>query len=380
MSSSLSPKMIYLKPAAGTCGASNEPKRPRAFCPFALIAALLIPMLMTTAGADQIVTAKGNYLGARIVGMDKGRLRFRSADGILQGAWPDEIELIIVDRGGIFDDFNQAERLFAGDEPARAIIRYRRTLRLSEDFWADLVAARLVLACDAAGHLDTATLNFIRLLRGFWGGPSAAARLIPAAIPESGNRRVQRALEQLGAALSRHPDESQRALLSLLRYEILRGSGDPRAIPAVKAIAGLCIPANARSERVYEIQLHALRATAVNGVDSGILRNLHQAIRDCPDTVLPDLLLLKGDMLFKTAAMREDIVRSCWPFLRVAIHYPDDPRGTEGLYRAALVLERLGNRGKAIELLEECVGQKQVTSETRRGAEAAASRLRAGGP
>jgi hypothetical protein len=253
-------------------------------------------------------------------------------------------------------------------------------LRSSEDFWADLVAARLVLACDAAGHLDTATLNFIRLLRGSWGGPSAAARLIPNVIPKSGNRRVQRALEQLSAAISREPDESQRALLSLLRYEILRRTGDPRTNTAAKAIAGLSIPASARSERVYEIQLHALRATVIGDVGSGALTNLHQAIRDCPDTVLPDLLLLKGEVLFQTAAMRDGIVRSSWPFLRVAIHYPDDPRGTEGLYRAALVLERLGNPDKAIELLEECVGHKHVTTETRRGAEAAAARLRSMGP
>lgn len=376
----MSPKTTCHKPDAGPCGPSHEPKRRRASYRIVVFVILLIPVLVMTAQADQIVTAKVNYLGAGIVGMDKGRLRFRSADGTLQGAWPDEIELIIVDRGGIFDDFNQAERLFARNEPARAILRYRRMLRLSEDFWADLVAARLVLACDAAGHLDTATLNFIRLLRGSRGGPPAAARLIPSTIPKAGNRRVQRALEQLGAALSKRPDESQRALLLLLRYEILRRSGDPRAIQAVKSIAGLSIPANARSERVYEIQLHALRTTSVNDVNSGALTNLHQAIRDCPDTVLPDLLLLKGDMLFKTAAMRDDIVRSSWPFLRVAIHYPDDPRGTEGQYRAALVLERLGNTDKAIELLEECVGHKYVTTETRRGAEAAVERLRAGGP
>ena len=333
-----------------------------------------------TARADQIVTGKVTYLGARIVGMNKGQLRFRSADGRLQNEWPDDIELIVVDRGGIFDDFNQAERLLADDEPLRAIIRYRRMLRLSEDFWQDLVAARLVLACDAAGNLDTATLNFIRLLRGSWGGSWAAARLIPNAIPLSGNRRVQRALEQLSAALSKDPEESQRVLLALLRYEILLRSGDPRTIPAARAIAGLSIPVSARSVRVYEIQLHALRATLIDNVDSGALSNLHQAIRDCPDTVLPGLLLLKGEALFRTASVRDDIVRSSWPFLRVAIHYPDDPRGTEGLYRAALVLERLGNPDKAIELLEECVGHKHVTTETHRAAEAAAERLRSTGP
>ncbi|MCH6555417.1 MAG: hypothetical protein IH797_02250, partial [Chloroflexi bacterium] len=58
------------------------------------------------------------------------------------------------DRGGIFDDFNEAERLVADNQPARAIVRYRRTLRLGQDFWSDLIAARLVLACDAANQID----------------------------------------------------------------------------------------------------------------------------------------------------------------------------------------------------------------------------------
>lgn len=327
------------------------------------------------AQADQIVTQGINHSGAAIVGVDEGRLRFRTADGKLQSAWINDIGLIVVDRGGIFDDFNQAERFLAEDEPVRAILRYRRAWRLSTDFWTDLIAARLVLACDRAKQLDTATLNFIRVLRGTWAGPSAAARLIPREISVTGGRRAKRAIQQLDAALAKDPGESQRPLLEIVRYEIFRRTGDRRAASAAKRVAALSMPVIARSEQVYGIQLHALRESLKDNIDPAGIGNLDRAIRDCPETVLPGLLLLKGEALLRTASTREDIIRAAWPYLRVAIHFPDDPRAADGLYGAATALDRLGGTAKAIELLEECLGHKRVTTRTRRLAEEARTRL-----
>jgi tetratricopeptide (TPR) repeat protein len=308
--------------------------------------------------------------------MQEGRLLFRSADGQIQRIWVDEVVLMVVDRGGIFDDFNQAERFFAQDEHEQAILRYRRAYRLSEEFWVDLIAVRLLIACDAAGQLDTAVLNFMRVLNGQFSGPPAAARLIPRSIPEKRDARTQRALEQLGTALTGETDEAQRALLSVLRYEILRQSGDRRVTPAAARIAALSIPPSVRSRRAYEIQLHAVRKVLEDDVQPVELDRLDQTVRDCPEEMLPDFLVLKGWTLLRAAQTREEVIRASWPFLRVAIHFPDDSRATEGLYGAALALERIGRADKAIDLLEECLAHERLTDQTRSLAQELLARLR----
>ena len=104
--------------------------------------------------ADQIVIGKVNYPGAEIMTLDEGQLRFRTAEGELRSAWISAVNLVIVDRGGMFADFNQAERYLSGGEPEKAIARYRRTLRLSESFWSDLILTRLLVACDRAGRIE----------------------------------------------------------------------------------------------------------------------------------------------------------------------------------------------------------------------------------
>ena len=74
---------------------------------------------------------------------------------------------------------------------------------------------------------------------------------------------------------------------------------------------------------------------------------------------------------------REEIIRAAWPFMRVAIHFPEDPRAAQGLYGAAQAVERTGRKDKAAQLLEECLGHRSLTAETRSLAEAALNRLKA---
>jgi hypothetical protein len=140
----------------------------------------------------------------------------------------------------------------------------------------------------------------------------------------------------------------------------------------------MSIPPEARSQRVYETQLRALRMALEEGVDPELLIGLDRAVRDCPDNTLPGLMLLKGETLMATATTREDIIRATWPFFRIVIHFPDDPLAADGLYRAALALERLGREDKSTELLEECLAHEHVTDATRGLAESARARLQPG--
>jgi hypothetical protein len=304
-------------------------------------------------------------------------LQFRDAKGMTHAEWLSDIGLLIVDRGGVFSDFNQAERFMAGNEAERAVVRYRRTMTLAEDFWPEVITARLAIAYDRTGQLDEGVRNLVRMLRGKRTGAGTAARLLPRTIPEQRDGAVVRALETLDAAIARPLEAAAAAVLRLLRYEILRKSGDPRAASLAPEAAGLAIPEPARSDRLYEIQLAAQRemATAA-GLDAAVLlERIDQAIRDCPMGSLPSFLLLKGEVLLATAASREAAIEAAWPFLRVVVHFPTDPRAADALLGAAQALERLGRKDQAASLLRECMTLKQAGDGAKARADEALRRI-----
>jgi hypothetical protein len=328
------------------------------------------------ARADQIILGDTNYPRARVTGFSDGQLLFVSIDGAERAAPISDVRLIYVDSVSGFADFNEAEKLVGEGLAAQALARYERSWRLGKRFWPDLIATRLLAACDKAERIDRATLNFIRVARGKHSGPKSAAMLIPQAIPTKRTPEVVRAVEQLDAVLRKVGNDSEEALFRLLRYGILTCMGSDRADEDARVVAGMRIPAPVRSARAYEIQLSAMEK-ALTEVTEAALSGLDRAIEDCPDEQLADFLLLKGRLLLNSAETREEIIRASWPFLRVTIHMPGDPRAAEGLLGAATALERLGQPVKAIQLLEECLAHSSVGNEVRSEAEAAMKRLTA---
>ncbi len=327
--------------------------------------------------ADRLVVNGKEYAGARIVAMQRGRLRFRRADGRLDEAWANEVDRIHVEHGGAFMDFNQAEQLVSEGKVAAAIPRYTRSLRLVQDFWPDLISIRLVKACDATGDFDDAVEHFIRVLLGAHGGPTAAARIIPQGVPTKRNAKVTRAMARIAAKLRGGSDvtDAQKALLRLLRYEILRRTGDEETMTAARDVARNAIPAAARSTQAYAIVHHALETLLQSDPDETLLEGLDAAIRDCPKESLAGFLLLKGKTLLRTAATQEDLVRAAWPLMRVAIHLGNDPLAPEALYEAATALERIGRKGQAADLLRECREHRKVSAKTGALAKVASERL-----
>ncbi len=338
---------------------------------FGCFAVLALPV-----PADQVMVKGTNFAGAKILGFEQGRLQFRAADGRLQTQWVNEIDLMAVDRGGVFDDFNLAERFLQAGEFDKAAVRYERAFRLSDEFWPDLAAARLVMAYDRIGQLDKATMSFIRVVRGRFAGPATAARLVPQTTPTRRDAKFTRAIEQLDAALGQDPGESLRVLFEVLRYGYLRRAEDERALSAAATVAVVTVPEAVRSERVYALLLAALGDSLQSGVTAERLGYLDRAIRDCPDSSLPSFLLLKGDTLLRTSAAREDVIRASWSFLRVVVHMSDDPRAADGLLGAALAVERLGRGDQAVAFVEECLAHKRISDETRGRAQAMLARLR----
>ena len=317
-----------------------------------------------------------SHARVRVSGLVAGMLQFEDAERVPREVWLGDVDLLVIESVRNLADFTEAERYLAEGDFERAIVRYQRALRVAEGFWADLVQTRLLRACDAAGRLDQALLSFVRVMRGETTGLAVAADMIPNRIPPNRDATVARGLKHLDSALAGANDE-QRALLDLVRYEVLRTTGDARAATLAATVAERRLPQILRHERTYEIQAAALR-TLLQGVHTpGQLRALDQALADCPDAVLPSLLLLKGETLLRTASAPEEYIRAAWPFMRVVIHMPDDPRAAEGLFGAAQALERIGRPAKAVQLLEECVAHPGISAELHERAERELERLRA---
>lgn len=347
--------------------------------PVLLLASRVLPVLAvlalgTTSRADQIVVEDHNYRGAKVVGLRDGLVEFHEADGGSRRVDVAAIKLLVLDHGRIASDFNRAEQYVSQGKPIRAIVRYRRALRVSEGLWSDLIVARLLRACDRAQRMGEQARYFVRVVESPALRP-AAGRLMPQYMPTTRTETVAQALRHLEAALARNREPQQTIPLALYRYDILRRVQDTRAPAAAEEITALRIPPWLRTERVYSIILAALAGRLKKAVTRDVLADLDRAMEKCPLSLLPSFLLLKGRALLRTASTREDMIRASWPFLRVAIHMPDDPRAADGLYGAAEALEKIGRPEKAMELLRECLAHKPVSEQTQKLARKALARL-----
>lgn len=343
-----------------------------------LSSAVFLLFLVTPLRADQVVVPSQNYAGATILGLHEGRLRFRVNGEQVVEVPLGTVQTVVVDRAPFADDFNEAETLLAKGEAEKAAGRYERALRLSADFWSDVVVARLVAAHDRAGHLDEAADYFVRLATSEFAGAQTAAHLFPTNTPPARNTRYTRAIHVLDSALGMKLTDGQRLVIELLRYELFRRLGDQRAGEAAGRIAALALPEYVASGAACEILSSALRTAMLGASGSAGFATLDQAIDRCPEDRLAVLLLVKGDVLLARARTREEIIRASWPYLRVAIHMPDDPRAPEALLRTAEAVGRIGNKERAAKLLAECAAHPQATEEIKRKAQEAAARI--GGP
>lgn len=315
--------------------------------------------------ADQLIVNKINYTAARITSLDQGKLRFQTAGGRSMEVWIDEIELIEVDRGSSFVDFNHAERFLASGEAAKAVVRYQRSLRLSEHFWSQLVSARMLIAADLAEQLDKAVNTFIRIVRSGESGATLVTRIFPTRIPINRRGKFMRAIEQLDTSLQLHLEPSQRAVLELLRYDLLRRAGKIRAQRLAKDILQLTIPKSIRVESIYSMIENAVASVIADDQFEIALSGLDRAIRFSPESKIPAFLMLKGRVLLKSADSQPAFIRAIWPFMRLVIHFPEHPLTPKSLYHAAEVMHRIGRANKAIELLEESLQHKRLDDGTR---------------
>jgi len=344
-----------------------------------LVTGVFIALVCTLAPesfADQIDAGDQRYVRAKVMAFEQGQLVLRASSGQVVRVAISEVSRIHVDSLGGLADFNTAEQYAAEGDDSRALPRYERAVRLVDGYWTDLIRVRMLQTCDRLGMADKAVFNFIKLIEGRWSGPLVAARLMPDNLPAKRTPEFRRAVEQLDSAVNRSKHEDHRVLAMLLRYELLRRVGDDRAAVMVPTIARLRMPESVRTKRTGQIQFAALAKVFESVATEEHLKWLDRAIADCVDEIVPDLLLLRGRSLLGAAGTREEFIRAGWAFMRVVVHFADDPRAAQGLLEAATVHERIGRPDKAVRLLEECLRHKGAAPAVIDKAQAALERLR----
>lgn len=344
-------------------------------------AATAIGMLVVVAAAfardDQVVVDGRPFPGARITELNNGRLHFVQATGQQKMPWLADVDSLYVDRSGPFVDFNEAERYLANGDYDRAIERYRRAALRCDEYWPELIEARILTALHRAGRLRDGVRSYVRVVRGLTTGPAVAARLMPEVTGDARTKEVSQTLGELDEAIMKMPESDPKGMLLLLRHDILRRIGEAPDARAAWAVGRIAVPVHARTQRVYEIKLDALSRAFGQEPEEALAEAIDEAIRNCPKRILPKFLLLKGEALLRVAKDRDDLIRASWPFLRVVVHMAGKAEAAEGLYRTAIVLEKLGRPRKAMAMLEECLQHPRADEPTKENAKMALERMRA---
>ncbi len=331
--------------------------------------------LAASAVADQVTIGVDNYPNVTIVSFHQGKLIFRTPrDEDIESLIRD-VDFIMVSRGRRFADFNEAEQYLLEGQPARAIPRYQRSLRTADSFWQGLCLARAITACDRAGRIEQAIEYWINLAEFDQSGVEAAVQLLPGNMKDSPRHEMNRAIVRLTKASAKQRNPDLAVLFQLLRYRMLKAIGDDQADEAAHTILASEWSKNLSHTEIYDILIDVLDRKMQQEVTLESLSRLDEAIADAPTETLSKLLLLKGHALLRLENEQESEVSAGWAFMRVVAHMPDSPDAAEGLYGAAIAMEKIGRVDKSISLLSECRDHKFATAATQALATTMLSRL-----
>lgn len=330
--------------------------------------------------ADRIDSGGTSLQRVKIVDLDGSRIAYRTPSGELRFLPITEVDSIYVDSVGSLSDLNEAERLAGGGGFGQAVVYYERAIRLAPAFWARLVRARLIQACDQADRIDTLVMHFAAILDDEATGAPLAAVLLPERAPVENTRGVERALRRVNEKIDAVVSQSGRVVLEMLRYLIVSRTQRGIAGQYAKELVRQPVPLMIASRAVYRVRSAALERWMADGNVEAGLRELDADLLSAPHGVLPESLLIKARALLASAADEESLIRAGWVAMRIVIHYPDDQLVPEALLVAAEVHERIGRVPTALQLLDECIGHPRISAELSKKAVARIDRLRALSP
>ena len=322
-------------------------------------AVALVLWVALPALADQVKAGADNFPRGRIVSFEAGVLKFRTPDNELHPIPITAVDQIVVDSVPDLKDFNAAEEFLAKDQPGQAAVRYERALRVAEGSWPDLIRVRLLQARDRAGDFDKSVTDFIHVAEIL---PSVAVSLIPRSVPDRASDATRSALERLDAAVRRNAGRPAEPVLQMFRYAIVQRVDSQEAERMAMTIASL--PAatgdGPKTETVWWMRLAAVGSLLEQRRHADVVECADRLLASAPDTLAPDLLLLKGRAVYSAGASSDDFLRAGLVFMRVVVHFPDSARAGEALLWAARVHERIQRPAQAVALLRECMERQDV--------------------
>ncbi len=328
-----------------------------------------------TARADQVVTPEATYTKVVLAGYVNGDLHLRLPDASIRPVPLLDATDLVIDSVSGLADFNEAERYFSQKRWPEAATRYERALRQADGFWVAIIHHRLVQVYARQEALDRAVDSFIQVAED---SPTAAARLLPLAVPAGPSAVTQRAFQRLATAVSRAAGDDQRKVFEMQSYAIMLATDHRAADARAREVAQLEVSPAIAAPGAYAVKTLALDRLRANGESDAVLSAVETMLMGCPDTVLPDLLLLKGRALLDRSADRRDLLAAGLAFMRVAIHFSDHALAPEALYWGAKVHEQLERPQQAARLLSECLAHKLIAPELRDRAEVLREKLSGG--
>jgi tetratricopeptide (TPR) repeat protein len=321
-----------------------------------LLTAIFAVGATNTARADRITTIDGDILDhLKIVDLQRDAILYKTPDDTFKQMPINRVKRIAVDSNPDLRDLNQAEQLLKSEQFSNAITYYERAERLADTHWLAIVRARLLQCLDAADRIDLFADRFNSLLHSPETRPLAAS-LLPDHAPAT-DRGIQSALKTIERRrdLARDPDEL--LLLQLLFFHIADRSDRPDAVELANLLLSATIPPALASEGSYRIRARAYRRLFESSRPSTLLTDINRDLQFAPENVLPDLLLLKSDLLLQsTPDARPDeraLLEAALIAMRVAIHYPDAPQTPNALRTVASIHEKMNRPATALRLLTE---------------------------
>ncbi len=328
---------------------------------------------------DELVRGSTKLERIRIVDLDGGDIAYRTPGGEFRLMPITEVDRLQVDTVGTLADLNEAELRQSRGDFVRAERHYVRATRVASGFWERLVRARFIQAADRAGRMDIIATQFAALLDDENAGPVLAAELLPRSAPTVRSPGMERARSRIEGEIEQATSQSARVLLELLRFQMVDGVGGGNSGVLARKLMDQPIPPIVGTRSVYRVKAAALRRLAADGSAAEVLRIVDGDIGSVAMGALPELLLVKGEVLFEWGRGEAAVMRAGLAAMRLVIHFPEDELVPAALVLAARVHERMDRVPTALKLLEECVGLARITATMRARAEAEMTRLRSAG-
>ena len=220
--------------------------------------------------------------------------------------------------------------------------------------------ARLVQAADESYSFETAVRNWIKIAHR---DAVTASWLLPKNLPTQPSHATRRVLKKLERAIEQSATLTERTLLETLRFSTLKAMDDPAARVLAAPLMGLIIKSSVFAPRTIDVFTTAGDLLVENADYAHVQQQVEKAIVEVPESLLPEILLLKARVQLASATTPEEYLAAAFPAMRVVIHFPKHPLVGEALILSAKAHEASGRSPQARRLLEACIATDQANSE-----------------